>query len=34
MVAITDLVLYHYPVTRSARVLWLLHELVNIHCLG
>lgn len=24
---ISDLVLYHYPVTRSARVLWLLHEL-------
>ena len=24
---VSDLVLYHYPVTRSARVLWLLHEL-------
>ena len=27
MAALSDLTLYHYPVTRSARVLWLLHEL-------
>jgi hypothetical protein len=25
--ALRDLTLYHYPSTRSARVLWLLHEL-------
>ena len=25
--SISDLVLYHYPLTRSVRVLWLLHEL-------
>jgi len=27
MAALSDLALYHYPITRSARVLWLLHEL-------
>ena len=24
---LSDMTLYHYPVTRSACVLWLLHEL-------
>eukprot|EP01045_Picozoa_sp_COSAG04_P054846 COSAG04_NODE_24746_length_317_cov_0.949541_1_plen_26_part_01 len=23
--ALSELTLYHYPITRSARVLWLLH---------
>ncbi len=27
MATLNELTLYHYPVTRSARVLWLLHEL-------
>jgi hypothetical protein len=26
---ISDIELYHYPATRSARVKWLLHELVG-----
>jgi glutathione S-transferase len=26
---ISDIKLYHYPTTRSARVKWLLHELVG-----